>query len=455
MVLRVPTVNPRLANITAPQLPKINVLGALQQGMARGDRSRELRAQEQLQSTLQDQGPAALGGDIAALQEIALQGEDGAELAANLQKIVMGQNDQEFKVAQRELKKQGTFLASLINADPDVQRRKIFDRANDLLSEGDRKNGAEFLRISQLKDPLEIKGELQNALTLVTGGDKFLQSFLPQTGGSQKLIPSTVRDISIGEGDNKKLFQTGITEGGERITIPFDDNVSLLKLSDVEKSELKLKEKQTSSDIAVDQSSRIEVDKAAVKIRTARELANESRRGATGAEIESGIILAANTARRTRPRVDRVRAALDAIETGKFAEAKAILGPFIPLLNIDNEEVMQAEITSFILDELNRQSGTKTDFDFKNAGDASVSMGKTTLANRRILDILIANLDRTESEADQFINFVDNEGGDPLRFRFIEKINAGDENIKTKVDSGAVRKLSIEELEQRISEAEK
>ena len=116
---------------------------------------------------------------------------------------------------------------------------------------------------------------------------------------------------------------------------------------------------------------------------------------------------------------------------------------------------MQAEITSCILDELNRQSGTNTDFDFKNAGDASVSMGKTTRANRRILDILIANLDRTEAEADQFINFVDNEGGDPLRFRFIEKINPGDEKIKTTVDSGAVRKLSIEELERKIEEAEK
>jgi hypothetical protein len=82
-------------------------------------------------------------------------------------------------------------------------------------------------------------------------------------------------------------------------------------------------------------------------------------------------------------------------------------------------------------------------------------MGKTTKANKRILDILIGNLDRAESEEDQFTNFIDNEGGDALRFRFIEKINAGDENIKTKVDSGAVRKLSIEELEQRISEAEK
>jgi len=191
MVLRVPTVNPRLATISAPQLPRINVLGALQQGFGRGDIDRQNRQQEQLQGVLQAQGPAALGGDIAALQEIALQGEDGAELAANLQKIVMGQNDQEFKLAQRELKKQGTFLASLINADPGVQRRKIFDKANELLSEGDRKNGAEFLRISQLKDPLEIKGELQNALTLVTGGDKFLQSFLPQTASIGKASAKT------------------------------------------------------------------------------------------------------------------------------------------------------------------------------------------------------------------------------------------------------------------------
>ncbi len=445
MVLRVPTVNPRLANITAPQLPRIDVLGAIGSGFNISDRLKQNRAQEQLQGVLQAQGPAALGGDVAALQQIALQGEDGAALAANLQKIVVGQNEQEFKIAQRELKKQGTFLASLINADPDVQRRKIFDKANDLLSEGDRENGAEFLRISQLKDPLEIKGELQSALTLVTGGDKFLQSFTAQAGSGAipKFIGTPQRVIRDG-----KAFLSGVVQ----------DSAGNFDLEEVEvPGEFADVQGVTASQKAEQQAAiakAVAEAQAGVKIRTARELANESRKGATGAEIESGIVLAANTARRTRPRVDRVRAALDAIETGKFAEAKAILGPFIPLLNIDDEEVMQAEITSFILDELNRQSGTKTDFDFKNAGDASVSMGKTTLANRRILDILIANLDRTEAEADQFINFVDNEGGDPLRFRFIEKINPGDDKIKTTVSSGAIGNLSIEELEQKISEAE-
>jgi len=217
MVLRVPRVDPRLANITAPQLPRINVLGALQQGFGRGDIDRQNRQQEQLQGVLQAQGPAALGGDVAALQEIALQGEDGAELAANLQKIVMGQNDQEFKVAQQELKKQGTFLASLVNADPDVQRRKIFDRANELLSEGDRKNGAEFLRISQLKDPLEIKGELQNALTLVTGGDKFLQSFLPQTGARPSEFTKG-KEFLTKDSDNNLILNTSVFDKRTGVT---------------------------------------------------------------------------------------------------------------------------------------------------------------------------------------------------------------------------------------------
>jgi hypothetical protein len=447
MVLQVPTVNPRLASITAPQLPRIDVLGAIGSGLKMSDRSRELRAQEQLQSTLQDQGPAALGGDVDALNEIRMLGEDGFNMASQIQQVLNSQDSKKVLEAQKKIEKHGLFLASILKLEPPEQKRKLFDESHKLMSAGDRKAATEFLHISQLKDDLDIQGEVESALVIASAGNKYLQGFVPQTGSGgavPKFIGTPQRIIRDG-----KAFLSGVVQ----------DAAGNFRLEEIEVSgEFADVQGVTASQKAEQQAEiarKVEEAKAGVKIRTARELANESRKGATAAEIETGIILAANTARRTRPRVERVRAALNAIETGKFAEAKAIFGPFVPLINIDKEEVLQAEITSFILDELNRQSGTKTDFDFKNAGDASVSMGKTTKANKRILDILIGNLDRAESEEDQFTNFIDNEGGDALRFRFIEKINAGDENIKTKVDSGAVRKLSIEELEQRISEAEK
>lgn len=188
MAINVPQVNPRLANIQAPNLPRINVGGAIESGVNLGQKLQGIREQDQLQSLVQDQGQAALGGDQDALNQIALQGPDGAELAGSLQQIVASRNEQQVQLAQRQIKKQGTFLASLVKAKPEVQRRKIFEQANKLLSEGDRDRGAEFLRISQLKDPLEIQGEIESGLVLSQSGDEFLQGFITQTGDRKKVI---------------------------------------------------------------------------------------------------------------------------------------------------------------------------------------------------------------------------------------------------------------------------
>lgn len=164
----------------------------------------------------------------------------------------------------------------------------------------------------------------------------------------------------------------------------------------------------------------VEDAKQQAKIDAAAEIKEEEKLGLSRGKIASSINETAIQARRTRPQVVDVRAALDAIETGRLAQAKTILGPLIPGLDISDEEVMQSQITQFVLDTLNKQSGTKTDFDFKKASEASASLGKTTAANRRILDILIANLDRSISEQDQFKEFRKG-GGKADDFKFVDQ----------------------------------
>lgn len=425
MAINVPRVNPRLANIQAPNLHRINVGGAIESGVNLGQKLQGIRERDDLQGLLQDQGQAALGGDQEALNQIALQGTEGAELAGSLQQIVASRDEQKLGIAQRQIKKQGTFLASLINAKPEVQRRKIFEQANKLLSEGDRERGAEFLRISQLKDPLEIQGEIESALVLSQGGDKFLQRFIPQAGsaGATKLIGSPQRIVKDG-----KAFLSGVVQkpDGSFVLEELEVGGEFADVQGVTASQ--------KADQAADIARSTAQAKADVGKRSARELETEKKKGATSIEIESGIVKAAQQARRTRPKVARVREALNFIETGKLAEAKSILGPFIPLLNIEDEQVMQSEITAFVLDTLNEQSGTKTDFDFKKAAEASASLGKSTEANKRILDILIQNLDRASEEEDQFVNFVDIEKGDALRFRFEPKASElTDEELRAKI----------------------
>jgi len=379
MVLRVPRVDPRLANISAPQLARINVLGAIESGLGQADRSRQIRQQEQLQSTLQAQGPAALGGDIAALQEIALQGEDGAELAANLQRIVQSQNDQDFKSAQRELKKQGTFLASIINSDPDVQRRKIFDRANELLSEGDRDSGAEFLRISQLKDPLEIKGELQSALTLATGGDKFLQSFLPQTGAAGKASAkteifkngATIQALPSGQVDVRDPAGRVVT-GDERVKVLQAAQQSGIVQAGDKATAIKEAERKALASTAGDV---VAAEKSALR-----------GQGAIDTAFETGEGI---------PVLNRALDLLDSVKTGGFEQAKLRAAQAFGIEGADEGELSNL-LGKAVLSQLRVTFGAAfTASEGEGLARIEAGFGKNPESNRRLLENALATTRRS------------------------------------------------------------
>ena len=209
MVLQVPTVNPRLASITAPQLPRIDVLGAIGSGLKMSDRSRELRAQEQLQSTLQDQGPAALGGDVDALNEIRMLGEDGFNMASQIQQVLDSQDSKKVLEAQKKIEKHGLFLASILKLEPPEQKRKLFDESHKLMSAGDRKAATEFLHISQLKDDLDIQGEVESALVIASAGNKYLQGFVPQTGARPSEFTKG-KEFLTKDSDNNLILNTSV-----------------------------------------------------------------------------------------------------------------------------------------------------------------------------------------------------------------------------------------------------
>lgn len=160
-----------------------------------------------------------------------------------------------------------------------------------------------------------------------------------------------------------------------------------------------------------------ETAKQRAKVASASDIKEQSELGTQRGKIRRTISTAAQTARRDRPKIAAVRKALDLIATGKKSQVKAALGKFIPGMDISNEEVIQSQITQFVLDTLNKQTGTKTDFDFKKASEASAAFGKTTEGNKKILDILIRNLDRSTNEEKQFKAFKKG-GGDALDFEF-------------------------------------
>jgi len=209
MPINVPQVNPRLATITAPNLPKIDVLGSVGAGLNLRDRLVKNRQQEGLQALIDARGQEALEGSQDAINEIALQGKEGLDFAVQLQKIAHSRNDSEIKSAKDRIKRFGTFYASIINENPEFQRRALFDEANKLLSEGDRENGAEMLQASQSRDPLDMQSHIEQNLILSQSGDKYLQSFAPGkvSAANTKFIGTPQRIIR----DNK-AFLSGVAQ---------------------------------------------------------------------------------------------------------------------------------------------------------------------------------------------------------------------------------------------------
>lgn len=204
---------------------------------------------------------------------------------------------------------------------------------------------------------------------------------------------------------------------GERVSI--QEGVADVKL----KTEPKIKGAVTKAELEakIEEEPRLvrlkEKEKQRAIAEEAAEIAEQKGLGAQRVLARKKVGEAASTARRSKQKVLRVRRALDLIATGKFSQFKRAVGQFIPGLDISNEELIQSQITKFVLDELNLQTGTKTDFDFKKAEEASAAFGRTTEGNRKILDILLANLDSSIEEERQFKAFVKGKG-DPLDFSF-------------------------------------
>lgn len=139
--------------------------------------------------------------------------------------------------------------------------------------------------------------------------------------------------------------------------------------------------------------------------------------GAERAKILETTRSAGRQAVRSKSNLLRLNRALEAANTGRLAVARDILGDLIPNVKDVDAEVFNSLATQYALDELSRQSGTKTDFDFKKAAETQARLGNTKEANKAILNIALDRIDEIEFEDKQLKNFVKN-GGNPEDFEF-------------------------------------
>ena len=99
------------------------------------------------------------------------------------------------------------------------------------------------------------------------------------------------------------------------------------------------------------------------------------------------------------------------------------MGGLIPAVRDADAEVFKALASKFALDELAKQSGTKTDFDFQKAEETQARLGNSKEANEAIIGIALQRLEELLDEESQFKKFTKG-GGDALEFEFAIKEDA-------------------------------
>ena len=381
MPINVPQVNPRLATITAPNLPKIDVLGSVRAGLNLRDRLVKNRQQEGLQALIDARGKEALEGSQDAINEIALQGKEGLDFAVQLQKIAHSRNDSEIKSAKDRIKRFGTFYASIINENPEFQRRALFDEANKLLSEGDRENGAEMLQASQSRDPLDMQSHIQQNVILSQGGSKYLQSFAPGEGTGTGGLASAKTEIfrngatiqALPSGETQVRDPAGrIVTGNDRLQVLRDAQQSGILQAGEKATAIKQAERGVEAETAGDV---VAAEKSALRGQEAIDVAFETGEGI--------------------PVINRALDLLGSVKTGGFEQAKIRAAQKFGIEGADERELSNL-LGKNVLKQLRTTFGAAFTEKEGNKLDAiEAGFGKNAATNKRLLENALATATRS------------------------------------------------------------
>ncbi len=334
----------------------LDILGPIQQGL----QIRALREQQALQ-----RGLAPLQQEQAQLQ---LQGQREQQ---RLQSLVTGALELQSIPDEQKI----GFLQA--------RRQRLIDQGLPTMDTDEALRFAQTGRFDELNQALGQTVNVGQRLGLVGGGAEpvNLRTFAPvevtdpQTGERQLVIPSIDP-------------RTGVTTA-RPVDLPDDTQLARETAA-----------QQRAADLA-----------AAEQKERAKLLAKQRQ------DIRTEITTNAREARRQVPRVDRLLNALDQVETGKFAQAKSILGPFIPGVDPTNEQALAAQMNDLIFDQLARFTGAISEGERAFAERTVANLGNTTEANRIILNRLKTSFKDILAEDEQFKDFI-REGGKAEDFEF-------------------------------------
>lgn len=146
----------------------------------------------------------------------------------------------------------------------------------------------------------------------------------------------------------------------------------------------------------------------------------------------------ATIARNQVPKLKTLLKSIDYLKTGKLAEFKATVGPYIPFINTAKEEVFLAQVNGIVMDTLKNMPGSLSNEELDFARSIQASLGKDVEANK---ELIIRSINTLESAVDKQNKFKEFEGN-PEDFIYEGMQPAIEVNNLTKFD----RLLSNEEI---------
>lgn len=326
----------------------------------------------------------------------------------------------------------GARMLSVYNALDENRKKAIYQDAREgvrMLEAGDIEGFSNFTnnRIENIQrlggDPsgtMEVKamidsGDFQGALDhlkrveRIGVGEGFLRSTEPDELEQLKLEKARLEldrmksgapspsDLQVGATvrgrdaqGNPRIGQMVFDKGTRKARVEWADGgeIQIDKLSDLEKSELKIAEAKQKADIAATQ-------KAQEVLKKRRE------------ELRLNILKSGREATKGINDLDRIERAIDAYGTGKMEQFKKLVGPYIPGIDPSDPQAMTALLNKGVFPVLAGFSGAISEGERAFAAETVANLGNTPEANRIIIRHMRRSIQDEIDKRDQFNRFAE------------------------------------------------
>jgi len=242
-------------------------------------------------------------------------------------------------------------------------------------------------------DDLAMNATLEGVVGRL-GGQQYLNK-----GAGSRSLPASVEETIWYNEQTPEVQKAHMelkrrAEQSPEAKLLFERQLNEIKL-DLDEQRLRL-ESQVASETS-EQDAQVAADQAASK-----------KLGELRGDILADETNSFRNVRAQKLQLNQLEKALEAAETGKYAQLKSFAGKYIPGVDVDNEQALQSIVTQYALSELQKQTGPKTDFDFIKAAETQVQAGNTKGANKIILDRMKENAKYAESRYEAFKKFKEN-----------------------------------------------